>query len=56
MVQEIITYIILAATVFIAAKKLYLFFMEKAPSKCSSCFQAQSGCKVAHLAKQTRNK
>lgn len=56
MIQEIITYIILAVTVFIALKKFVLFFMEKSPSKCSSCFQAQSGCKVAHLGKKTHTK
>lgn len=51
MVQEILTYLILAATFVIMVVKMVRFFYQKEPSACSSCFQAQSSCKIAHLKK-----
>jgi hypothetical protein len=50
MVQEILTYLILAATFIIMVVRMVRFFSQKEPSGCSSCFQAKGGsCKVAHL-------
>lgn len=51
MIQEIITYLILVLTLAIAIKRLYKFVAKKSPSACESCFQAQSGCKLAEIKK-----
>lgn len=50
MVQEILTYLILAVTFIIMVVKMVRFFSQKEPSTCNTCFQAQ-GCKIAHLKK-----
>lgn len=49
MVQEFLTYLILAATLIIMVVKMVRFFTQKDASACSSCFQAKGSCKVAHL-------
>lgn len=51
MVQEILTYLILAVTFIIMVVKMVRFFSQKEPSACSSCFQAKGSCKIAHLKK-----
>lgn len=50
MIQELITYLILLATIIIAALRLYKFFTVKETNGCSNCFQSKSGCKV-HIKK-----
>lgn len=55
MVQEILTYLILAVTFIIMVVKMVRFFSQKEPSACSSCFQAKGSCKIAHLKKATHH-
>jgi hypothetical protein len=55
MIQEIITYFILLFTISVTIVKLYRFFFKKSATACSSCFQAKSGCKVAHLGQRIKN-
>lgn len=56
MIQEIITYIILLVTIIITVVRLYRFFAKKTPGACNSCYQAESGCKIAGLKKNLKNK
>ncbi len=56
MIQEIITYLILVATIFVALLKIFRFFTRKPITMCNNCFQTQSDCKVAHLMKRIQVK
>ena len=55
MIQETITYIILLAAIVITVIRLYRFFTKKTPGACSSCYQAESGCKIAGIKKNLAN-
>jgi hypothetical protein len=53
MIQEIITYIILLATVIITIVKTIRFFNDT-NTACAGCSDFENGCKIAHLKKITR--
>ncbi len=55
MVQEIVTYSILTATIIITIIKIFRFFAKNEGTACSNCAQAESGCKIADL-KEKMNK
>lgn len=56
MIQEIITYIILAVTIITTIVKIFRFFAKKQRAACSSCAQAKSGCKAAALKDRLNSK
>lgn len=49
MIQEILTYIILAIALGIVIHKIVLIITHKSVSACSGCFQSKTGCKIAEL-------
>jgi hypothetical protein len=55
MVQEFLTYLILAVTFIIMVVKVVRFFSQKDASACNSCYQAKGSCKVAHLKRIARH-
>jgi hypothetical protein len=55
MIQEIITYIILVATVIITIVKTIRFFNET-NSACAGCAGFENGCKIAGLKKFAKQK
>lgn len=55
MIQEIITYLILAAVLMIALRKLVLFFSYR-QDKCDACAFSANDCKIAKLKQEIRKK
>ncbi len=53
MIQEILTYLIILITIVVSVRKIIRMFTTKVTA-CSNCYQAASGCKIAHLKEQIR--
>jgi len=53
MIQEILTYLILLATMLITINKVFKFF-KNSESACSGC-ASSSGCKIAALKDQRKS-
>ncbi len=55
MTQEILTYVILALTAFVAVKRAIQFF-KSTETKCDACSFSAGSCKVATLNKNMKRK
>lgn len=55
MTQEILTYLILLATIIIAARNIIRAFASES-GKCSSCAMSGNGCRLAEMKKKNNPK